>query len=87
MIRSLTSMSRFHVTLPVAGEINARLPRHRQMRNALRLIAIGHAAIVFAPGSLLRVAEKVRSRDVMMVAEFGTAQAAEIAFRPIRVFA
>jgi hypothetical protein len=42
------------------------------------LIAIGNTSIVFPPRRLLGVSEKVRASDVVMVADLGAAQTAEI---------
>lgn len=55
--------------------------------NALCLLAIGSAAIIFAPRGFLRIAEQIQARDVIMVAHFTAAQAAEIALCPIRASA
>jgi hypothetical protein len=68
----------------VAGEVY-RLPTlHRQRRNAVHLIAIGAAAVIFAPRRLLRIAEEICPRNVMVDADFSAAQTAEVLFRPIR---
>jgi hypothetical protein len=51
------------------------------------LLAIRGATIVFAPGSFLGITEQVRASKVMVVANLGTAHAAEKFFRPIRACA
>jgi hypothetical protein len=72
------------VPLPIAREIDARLPRHRQPRNARHLLAIGDPAAILAPRGFLGVAEEVGAGNVMVVADLTPAKAAEIFLRPIR---
>jgi hypothetical protein len=50
----------------------------------VNLFAIRQAAIVFSPRCFLRKAEQIGPGDMVMMTNLATAQAAEIAFRPIR---
>jgi hypothetical protein len=70
--------------LPITTEINARLAAHSQPHDPVHLLAIRNAAVVFTPRGLLSVAEKVGSCDVVMMAEFRAAKAAELGLRPVR---
>ncbi len=71
------------MALPVAGEIDAWLVAHGEAGDALHLLTVAHAAVVFSPRCLLGVAEQVDARDVVMVANLGATQAREELFRPI----
>jgi hypothetical protein len=51
---------------------------HRQCRYAAHLIAIRGAAVIFPPLRFLRIAEEIRPGDVVVNADFGASQAAEV---------
>ena len=59
--------------LPVAGELIRFAALHGQRGNPLDLLAVADTAVIFTPASLLRVAEKIRTREVMVVAAEGMA--------------
>lgn len=82
-----TIKSRRKVALPVASEIDARLRAHRQRRDPVHLFAIRHAAMILAPGRLLRIAKQIGSGDVVVMADLGAAKAAEIALSIVRASA
>jgi hypothetical protein len=63
--------------LPIATEIDTRPVLHRQSRKAARLFAIRGAAVIFAPACLLRVAEQISARDMMVMADLGATHATE----------
>lgn len=56
---------------------------HSEVDDALGLLAVSNTAVIFAPRGLLRVAEQIGSRDVVVMADFRTAEAAKELFRPI----
>ena len=70
--------------LPIAAEIHRGLADHGEAGNPADLIAVRHPAVVLAPRGLLSVAEQIGSGDVVVMADFATAQPAEIAFGAIR---
>ena len=80
----LAGMSGGLSALPVSAEIDRGRAPHRQSDDAVRLFAVADAAQVLAPGCLLGVAEQVGPGDVMMVAEFGPAQAGEVGLCAVR---
>ena len=53
---------------------------HHQSNYAVDLLAVADAAQVLAPGCLLGITEQVGPGNVMVVAEFGPAQAGEVGF-------
>jgi hypothetical protein len=75
------------MALPVTRKINARLPIQSEVGNLANLLAIGYAAVIFAPRRLLRVTQEIGTGDMVMMTGFRATQAGEIAFRPIRASA
>ncbi len=61
------------MSLPVAGEVYGLPALQSQRRNPVYLISIGNAAIILTPRTLLRVAEEVSARNVMVDADFSAA--------------
>jgi hypothetical protein len=66
------------VPLPVPGKIHALATLHCQSGYASHLIPIRDAAVILTPCTFLRVAEQIRACNVMVNADPGAAQAAEI---------
>jgi hypothetical protein len=62
-------------TLPVAAEINRRPAPHGQAADTKHLIAVADATQVFAPGGFLCLANQIRSRNVVVMAELAATQA------------
>src|ERR1700739_4926005 len=52
--------------------------------NAKDLIAVADAAQVLTPGGLLGVANQIRPRNMVMMAELAATQAGKVGFRAIR---
>jgi len=52
----------------------------------MRLLAVADAAQVLAPGSLERVADKIKAGDVVVVLQLGTTQAGEVGLRPVGAY-
>lgn len=74
-LRSPVSLLRnLDVPLPVAVPIHRDFFLQRQLRDALHLLTVRNAAVVFTPCALLREAQQVRARDMMMVASLTAAQ-------------
>jgi hypothetical protein len=71
------------VALPVSGEIDTRLIRHGQTRNAGHLLAVGDAAHILAESRLLSVADQVRPADVVVMPNLAAAQPGKVFFGPI----
>ena len=69
--------SRCPRTLPVAAEVDRGSQPHRQLDDAVRLLAVADAARIFPPGRFLSVAEEIGPGDVVMVADLAAAQAGE----------
>jgi len=65
------------VALLVSAEIDGRLKAHCEASYIAHLLTIGTAAVVLAPRGFLSVPEKVCARDVMVMADLGTAQPRE----------
>lgn len=70
--------------LPVPAEINTRLAHAGEERDHAELVAIGVAAMIFAPCCLLCVAREVRSSDVMVMSDFSATHAAKEFLRAVR---
>jgi len=70
--------------LPIPAEIHGRAALHGKGRDRPGLVAIRHAAIVFAPRAFLSVSKQIRPRDMVMRADFGAAKAAEILLYHVR---
>jgi len=65
----------------VVGSLATPLPSaalQRQRRYVAHLIAVRDAAVSFPPGTLLRVAEDIRPRDVMMDADLSASEPGEV---------
>ena len=71
------------MSLPVAAEIHRRFVCKGQPGDPVDLLAVGQAPIVLPPCGLLREAEKVRAGNVVVMADFRAAHAAEIFLCPI----
>ena len=71
--------------LPVSTPIDRRTAGHRQPSYRPNLRPVIDPAVIFAPSRLLRVADKIGSGDVVMVADLAPAHAGEELFRAIRV--
>ena len=67
-----------------SGEVHRVPALHGESGNPVDLLAIGGAAVVFAPCGFLSVAEKLGTSDMVVVADLGTAKPAEVLFRPVR---
>jgi hypothetical protein len=58
--------------------------RGRRAGDAVQLIVVAYTAVIFPPGTLLRVPGAVCARKVRVDADFSTTLTAEEPFRPIR---
>lgn len=60
-----------YVALSVSSKVRRDALAQREPCDAVSLIAVAHTPIILAPGAFLRVAEQVRSCDMMMVPSLG----------------
>ena len=79
------ALSGFLRTLPIPAPINRGRRHHGQPGEAHGLAPVVHPAAVFAPCGLLGVADKVDTRNVVVVANLGPAEAGEEGFGVVRV--
>ena len=67
--------------LPISLPLARHRMRQRRRRNHEILLAIRHAAVIFAPSDFAGIGREIRASDMMMLANFGAAQAGEDNFR------
>ena len=76
-----------HFPLPVPLPRPRHARRHSRPHNAMSLRAVVDAAVVFAPCHFAGVGVQIRPGDMVVRADFGAAQAREVAFGLVRASA
>ncbi len=69
---------------PIALPLARHGMRQRGGRDHKMLLAIRHAAMIFAPSDLAGIGREIRASDMMMLANFGAAEARDKRFGSVR---
>ena len=75
------------VPLPISFPSARNRMGQRGGSNHKILLAIRHAAMIFAPSDLARISREIRAGDMMMLANFGATEAGEIRLGLVRASA
>ena len=78
------ALRRFNMPLIVTREVHRGTTLEGQFCHPADLSAVIHAPGIFPERRFLSIAQQIRAANVVEVPHFATAQAGEVAFRPIR---